>query len=73
MRRMVSRRVEDAVASQILRGQAKAGDIIALDVADVSGEANSTNPQPAPPPAPTQPTSGVLYERPKDDLDQIPK
>jgi ATP-dependent Clp protease ATP-binding subunit ClpC len=38
MRRMVQRRVEDAVASQILRGQAKPGDTITLDLADVGGK-----------------------------------
>ena len=36
MRRMVQRRVEDAVAGKILRGEATAGAIIALDVADVT-------------------------------------
>lgn len=35
MRRMVQRRVEDAVAGQILREQAKAGDSIKLDVGDL--------------------------------------
>jgi ATP-dependent Clp protease ATP-binding subunit ClpC len=35
MRRMVQRKVEDAVAGQILRGTANAGDTIALDVSDV--------------------------------------
>ncbi len=37
MRRMVQRTVEDAVAGKILRGEAKAGDSIAHDVADVAG------------------------------------
>ncbi len=58
MRRMVQRRVEDAVAGQILRGQAKAGDTITLDLADVGGVTASPSPQ--------QPKAGVLYERPND-------
>ena len=41
MRRMVQRRVEDAVAGQILRGQARAGDVIKLGVAEVGSTASS--------------------------------
>ncbi|HSX02435.1 MAG TPA: AAA family ATPase [Candidatus Saccharimonadia bacterium] len=69
MRRMVQRRVEDTVAGQILRGQARPGDTISLDIADVGGPAQapvaaSTSaaapaatppPPPAPPPAPAGP------------------
>lgn len=36
MRRMVQRKVEDAVAGQILRGTVSSGDTIALDIADVA-------------------------------------
>ncbi len=47
MRRMVQRRVEDAVAGQILRGQAAAGDTITLDAKDVGGEAKIPAAEPA--------------------------
>jgi ATP-dependent Clp protease ATP-binding subunit ClpC len=42
MRRMVQRRVEDAVAGQILRGVAKPGDTITLDLADVGVSAGES-------------------------------
>jgi len=42
MRRMVQRRVEDAVAGQILRGTAHPGDTITLDQDDVTGTAKTT-------------------------------
>ncbi|HEY6736809.1 MAG TPA: AAA family ATPase, partial [Candidatus Saccharimonadia bacterium] len=38
MRRMVTRRVEDAVAGQILRGEAQPGDTITLDASHLAGE-----------------------------------
>ncbi len=52
MRRMVQRRVEDAVANLILQGQAKPGDVIALDAAHLGGvAANEAAPEPPVPPA----------------------
>ena len=42
MRRMVQRRVEDAVAGQILRGTAHPGDTITLDQGGVSGTSKTT-------------------------------
>jgi len=69
MRRMVQRRVEDAVAGQILRGAAKAGDTITLNVADVGGpvapSGDASTQVPASPPAASTPAAGILYERPK--------
>jgi ATP-dependent Clp protease ATP-binding subunit ClpC len=48
MRRMVQRRVEDAVAGQILRGEAKPGDVIRLDAAHLASAGTSTT-EPAEP------------------------
>ncbi len=65
MRRMVQRRVEDAVAGQILRGQAAAGTTITLDAADVSEAAAPAESKPAEAVV-TQAPAGTLYERPKE-------
>jgi ATP-dependent Clp protease ATP-binding subunit ClpC len=56
MRRMVQRRVEDAIAGMILRGEAKPGDVIKLDAAHLAN-AQQAAPPPSdtPPPAPTPP------------------
>jgi ATP-dependent Clp protease ATP-binding subunit ClpC len=55
MRRMVQRRVEDAIAGMILRGEAKPGDNIMIDAAHL-GPATQTASEPAPE-APQPPTS----------------
>jgi ATP-dependent Clp protease ATP-binding subunit ClpC len=52
MRRMVTRRVEDAVAGMILRGEAKAGDTISLDVAQLTPSPDAKPPADEPTAAP---------------------
>jgi hypothetical protein len=46
---MVQRRVEDAVAGMILRGDAKPGDTITLDAQHLAGGPAPGTPPPAPP------------------------
>jgi ATP-dependent Clp protease ATP-binding subunit ClpC len=53
MRRMVQRKVEDAVAAQILRGQAAPGAVITLDAGHLAGAENATPPAAAAPAAPS--------------------
>jgi ATP-dependent Clp protease ATP-binding subunit ClpC len=56
MRRMVTRRVEDSVASRILKGEAKPGSVVHLGATDLSpggaGPQTAQAPAPAPGPSP---------------------
>lgn len=57
MRRMVQRKVEDAVAGQILRGEAAPGNVITLDSAHLAGAAPAPAPAGLPPEPPLDPPS----------------